>query len=121
MQGNEQRITVIDDNQALADTLVEFLNGKGFNVTGLYGIQTIEQLIETQPDLVIVDLQMPGLNGYEILDLMKESVVLSSVPTILITAMPITADQVPHASELMQKPLNLKALHELVSRLLTET
>lgn len=121
MTGNEQRITVIDDNQTIADTLVEFLKGKRFNCTGLYGIENINQLVKTQPDLVIVDLQMPNLTGYEILDLMKESVALSSVPTILITAMPVTADQVPHANKVLQKPFDLMALYDVVAGLLKET
>lgn len=120
MTGNEQRITVIDDNQTIADTLVEFLNGKGFNCTGFYGIENINQLAETRPDLVISDLQMPHFTGYEILDQMKKSAVLSSVPKILITAMPVIADQVPDANKVLQKPLDLMALYDVVAGLLKE-
>jgi DNA-binding response OmpR family regulator len=61
------RVLVIDDEKNLADTLVWILQSAGFEATGVYdGASALRRLEEFQPEIVISDVIMPGMNGIEV-------------------------------------------------------
>ncbi len=61
------RVLVVDDVQASAKTLAMMLNGIGQEVTVSYdGSSAIEQVLKSRPDVVFLDIAMPGMNGYEV-------------------------------------------------------
>ena len=62
------RILVIDDNPAIVDILVTFLRGKGYGMLGaLTGDEGLKLVSVSRPDLVLLDILMPGMNGIEVL------------------------------------------------------
>ncbi|MCP5095028.1 MAG: pyridoxal-phosphate dependent enzyme [Chloroflexi bacterium] len=88
-----QRIAIIEDNpdaarlirrilQAQGDFLIEEANN------GISGLKLIES---TKPNLVILDLMMPGIDGFDIVEAMKESPYLNHIPIIVITAKELSA------------------------------
>ena len=81
-----ERVLVIDDSQDIRDFLSEYiLQPKGFEVlTASNGLMGLEMAIAKEPDLMIVDQQMPRLTGLEVLEKLKERNI--EIPAILATA-----------------------------------
>ncbi|MBL4665829.1 MAG: response regulator [Sneathiella sp.] len=85
--GQIGRILVVDDMEANRDLLSRRLSRDGHNVTTADGgVQAMQMLQEEDFDLVLLDLMMPDLNGFEVLARMKESEKLRDLPVIMISA-----------------------------------
>jgi len=77
-------IMVVDDDQAILRLLKRTLEPEGFGVViASNGRSALALLEEHKPDLVILDIMMPGLNGFQILRLMRQH---SNIPVIMLTA-----------------------------------
>jgi len=75
---------VVDDDQAILRLLKRTLEPEGFGVViASNGRSALALLEEHKPDLVILDIMMPGLNGFQILRLMRQH---SNIPVIMLTA-----------------------------------
>ncbi len=76
-------ILVIDDDQRMLKLAEAFLGIEGFDViTAADGVSGMKLLRESKVDLVLLDVMMPGLDGYQVLQLIREC---SSVPVIMVT------------------------------------
>jgi CheY-like chemotaxis protein len=82
-------IVVVDDENGLADVLASTFFDIGYTVhTAANGVQGLEVMAEHPPDLVILDFTMPVLDGAGVLNAMQCDPALSTVPVVLISAMP---------------------------------
>lgn len=82
--GNQQTILLVEDEEPLAGLLVEYLETSGFTTTVRYdGTNVVEAVRENPPDLILLDLMLPGMNG---IDICKEIRMFSDVPIIMVTA-----------------------------------
>jgi class 3 adenylate cyclase len=82
------RLLVVDDDEANRELLARRLRQQGFTPTVAGGGVEALQALRAQPfDLVLLDLVMPGLDGYEVLTRMKSDPVLAALPVIMISAM----------------------------------
>ena len=83
--GTRKRILIVDDQAALLKVLRTSLEHHGFSVCGEAenGIDAIGRAVATRPDLVILDVAMPGLNGIEVASILQS--LLPNVPIILHT------------------------------------
>lgn len=80
------RVLVIDNDPAIVEML-EVLLEEDFQVsTCLDSANAIQQASQVQPDLIIMDLMMPGLNGVQVLQSLRGDPALAGVPVILMTA-----------------------------------
>ncbi|MGD0484161.1 MAG: HAMP domain-containing sensor histidine kinase [Gemmatimonadales bacterium] len=69
----DARILLIDDEEIVLDSCTEILRGEPYELaTAVNGMRGLEQLREFRPDLVVVDLKMPGLSGFEVLERIHE-------------------------------------------------
>lgn len=76
-----KHILIIDDDISIGDMLVEVLSREGYRTTRAYsGTEALLVLSSTKPDLVLLDLMLPGLNGEEVLPR------ISGIPVIIISA-----------------------------------
>ena len=112
------RILVVDDDTALAEMIGIVLRTEGFDPTFCAdGALAVDQWREEQPDLVLLDLMLPGKDGIQICTEIRRE---SGVPVIMLTARSDTADVVngleAGADDYMVKPFNPK---ELVARIRT--
>lgn len=83
----QKRILVVDDEQDIVVTLTRMLRRQGFDVVSATdGEQALERVKDSHPDLVILDIQMPKLDGIEVLQRIKEDPHTSSLPVIMLTA-----------------------------------
>ncbi len=77
-------IMVVDDEQAILSLLSRTLEPEGFGVViASNGRSALALLEEHKPDLVILDIMMPGLDGFQVLDLIRQR---SNIPVIMLTA-----------------------------------
>lgn len=110
------RILVVDDDTALAEMLTIVLRGEGFEpyVVG-DGTQALAAVRETRPDLVLLDLMLPGMNGIDVCRVLRAD---SGVPIVMLTAKTDTVDVVlgleSGADDYIMKPFKPK---ELVARI----
>ncbi len=82
-----KRILIADDNQDTCDILTMVLQGKDCAVsTAKNGIEAIQKISESSPDLVLLDVMMPGKNGLEVCEWVKKNAKTSHIFIILITA-----------------------------------
>jgi len=88
------RIAIIEDNQANLELVKYLLECSGYAVSvardGRQGVALVTQI---RPDLVICDLQMPALDGYEVLKLLRQDPALAQVPVIAVTAFSMPNDR----------------------------
>lgn len=79
-------ILFIDDEAALQKTLGEFLRQEGYNViNSLDGANGLEIAKKQNPDLILLDLIMPKMNGFEALTTLKTDPATKSIPVIILT------------------------------------
>jgi CheY-like chemotaxis protein len=105
-------VLVVDDDVEIRDTLAQLLQQEGYTVLrAANGVQALEQLRRGHPDVMLLDLMMPTMSGWEVLEELDESGELGSIPVIVVSAM--TA---PGARACLQKPVNLDELLSVVSR-----
>lgn len=102
------RILVVDDDRALAEMLSMVLQGEGFAVEHAYdGLEAVEQFRTTRPDLVLLDVMLPGIDGIEVCEQIRAE---SGVPIIMLTARTDTRDVVRGlevgADDYVVKPFN---------------
>lgn len=84
--GRQATIMIVDDTEMNIDILVEALQEDYELIIAINGLEAIELLEEQKPDLVLLDIMMPELNGYEVLTIIKEKPVLENIPVILLSA-----------------------------------
>jgi CheY-like chemotaxis protein len=109
-------ILVVDDDHDICYMLAEALALDGHRVlTASNGQMALEQARRNRPDLIVLDLMMPVMNGWEFLEAQREDPVLASVPVIVDTAFPET--QVDGAAVILQKPFDVDTLLATVARL----
>ncbi len=112
------RILVVDDDVALAEMISIVLRGEGYSPHQAFdGQEALTQIPDVKPDLILLDVMLPGLDGIEVCTRIRE---FSGVPIIMLTAKGDTTDVVKGlesgADDYVVKPFNPK---ELVARIRT--
>ena len=82
------KILIVDDNAQNAELLQVHLEGSGFAVvTALTSEDALKKVDEDPPDLILLDIMMPRISGYEVCRRLKRDPVKSSIPIIMVTAL----------------------------------
>ena len=115
MDAMRQRILVVDDDASLAEMLTIVLRAEGFDTAVVGdGSQALAAVRELRPDLVLLDLMLPGMNGIDVCRAIRNE---SGVPIVMLTAKTDTVDVVlgleSGADDYVMKPFKPK---ELVAR-----
>jgi len=81
------KVLIVDDDRDTSELLRQALNGMGFQVrTALSGRRAMQLVREEKPDLILLDLKLPGdMDGYQVLTQLKRSMDTASIPVIVIT------------------------------------
>jgi CheY-like chemotaxis protein len=84
---NNKTIMVVDDNPDIITIVRTILEGKGFNVlSASSGAECLESLKKQKPDLIVLDIMMPEMDGLEVLTRLKAMAEFNNVPVVLLTA-----------------------------------
>ena len=111
----KQKILIVDDDENIAELISLYLNKECFDTVIVHdGIEAISAFQEQHPDLILLDLMLPGMDGYQVC---REIRTKSNVPIIMLSAKCETFDKVLGlelgADDYLEKPFDTK---ELVAR-----
>ena len=102
-----KKIFIIEDDKFLRDLMSEKLVGEGFEVSsainGEVGTKKIEEL---KPDLILLDLILPGMDGFEVLSQIKNTPEISQIPVVILSNLGQKED--------IERGLNLGAIDYLI-------
>lgn len=113
------RIVVVDDEPEIVDIMVEYFQGEEFDVTGLSDPSRAVELVATkQPGVVLLDIMMPDMDGYEVASRLKADPRTAEIPIIFLTGKERQDDDLrftKSAGDLyVHKPVPLPELKESV-------
>jgi len=119
---SKKNILVIEDNHAILDVITLILESEAFNVAGLNkGADFIEHVSEFNPDVIIMDIMLPDIDGRVLLKELKEKASTNHIPVLMISARynatNYTLDGVS-ADDFMAKPFNIDELMDKIYALL---
>jgi len=116
----ERKILVIDDEKSICMLLENFLSGDFQVITKADGLSALEWLEGNLPDLIICDIQMPRMDGYEFLEKMRERGFTRHTPLIMLSGAESSKDRVRcyrlGAQDFLVKPFNPEELMELIRK-----
>ena len=88
-------VVYIEDDLEMIDLVSLILNRKGFQVKGAQGGRNgLDMVIQNPPDLILLDLMMPGMDGWEVYQQMKADEATKNIPVIVVTARAQSIDKV---------------------------
>jgi CheY-like chemotaxis protein len=118
-----ETVMLVDDNEINTLVLEDFLRSKRFQVvTSRSGLDFLSRVEEIQPDVVLMDIQMPGIDGLETTRRLRShpDVRLAAIPVIAITALAMPGDRerclAAGANEYLSKPLRLEELRTNIQK-----
>ena len=123
---DKKRILIFDNSQTFSSLLLEFLNEKNYEVQKAKdGFEGIQQVYNFLPSLIITDIEMPLLSGYQIIRLLKSRQATKNIPIIVFTSLDEIKDKFwieeSGADIYIQKlPENMEVLSEKIEMLLSE-
>jgi CheY-like chemotaxis protein len=114
-------ILIIDDNVDLRLTLAEILNNDGFSVaTAKNGVEGLKYLnTKTHPDLILLDLAMPEMDGYDLMEKIRQQTNLRKIPVIIISG-EVDEDRIKKLAmdklALLEKPIDFGKFIDVVEK-----
>ncbi|OQX61854.1 MAG: two-component system response regulator [Anaerolinea sp. 4484_236] len=119
-----KRILCIEDEPEMIDLIRLILSRRGFEVDGADGgIEGLKMIRNNPPDLVLLDLMMPDMDGWEVYQQMKADEKTSNIPVIVVTAKAQNIDKVlglhiAKVDDYISKPFSPQALLDSVEKVL---
>jgi signal transduction histidine kinase/DNA-binding response OmpR family regulator len=118
-----RKVLVVDDDAAITEALQKILSAEGFEVaTAPDGETAIEQVTAFNPDLIVLDLKLPGISGYDVMRQLKSAEHSKSTPIVVMTASDLGRGRAKSlamgASEYLTKPFSKAEFLETLKGLL---
>jgi DNA-binding response OmpR family regulator len=120
----DRRIVYIEDEQEMIDLVRLILNRKGFEVIGANGgREGLDLVRQESPDLVLLDLMMPDMDGWDVFQQMKADENTRDIPVIVVTAKAQNIDRVlglhiAKVNDYISKPFSPQELIESIEQVL---
>ena len=120
---NHRKIICIEDDPLMSNLLSLILTGGGFEVVcAALGKEGLELITEDRPDLVLLDLMMPDIDGWAIYNMMKNDDAMKDIPVIVVTAKAGEIDKVianlAKVDDYITKPFGPAELVHRINRVL---
>jgi two-component system cell cycle response regulator DivK len=92
--GLPKKILIVDDNQDSRELVVKILKNKGYRmIEAIDGEEALEKAIAEKPDLILMDISIPKINGYEVTRRLKSQADFKDTPVIALTAHAMKGDR----------------------------
>jgi CheY-like chemotaxis protein len=112
------KVLIVDDEQSLLFLLQQIVEEQGHNVLlAENGVQALEKVEKEKPALIITDVMMPVMDGYQLLAEVKTRPGLKNTKVVLISAAPINRRFEPKADAYLSKPYDLITIEDLLTQL----
>ena len=127
MTEDQMRVVCIEDEPEMIDLVRLILGRKGFDVIGAAGgIEGLEKVKREKPDIVLLDLMMPDMDGWEVYQQIKADPDVSDIPIVVVTAKAQSIDKVlglhiAKVDDYITKPFGPQELLESVEKILGMT
>jgi len=113
--GPARRILLVDDEDSLRKVLKDLLEREGYEVAEARdGVQALDQVDRVGPDVIVLDLNLPGLDGYGVLAQLRSRPATADIPVVVLTAKGDEENEVRvfelGANDFLQKPFRARAL-----------
>ena len=126
MESQAKRVVCIEDEPEMIDLVRLILGRKGFEVIGANGgVEGLEAVRREKPDLVLLDLMMPDMDGWEVYQQIKADEPLRPIPVVVVTAKAQSIDKVlglhiAKVDDYITKPFGPQELLESIAKILGE-
>ena len=111
LYGKQKPLMVVDDNEDFVRLTTDILEAEGFQcVTAYDGREAMEKLKQYQPALILLDLIMPVMDGFEVVDAMQKDPVLRKIPVIIVTGKEVSSQDQEHLSHKIESLLKKEGL-----------
>ena len=116
-------IMVVEDNEDNRELIIKILRLRNFEVIGVEdGFQALEVVGKIAPDLILMDISLPGMDGYEVIRRIKATEDLRHIPIIALTAHAMRGDEAKSLAAgcdaHISKPINVREFPQEISRFL---
>lgn len=112
--GDAKRVLVVEDDDDIRSTLAELLESEGYEVaSAANGRQGLDRAHAEPPDVILLDLMMPVMNGWEFREEQKRDPSIAGVPVVVVSAVSRASID---ASEVIAKPFSIAELLDAVQR-----
>nr|WOA02408.1 hypothetical protein [Gloiopeltis furcata] len=116
-------ILLVDDDITLINSVEAYLTSEGFMVSTVSNVyEALKVIQETMPDLIIADIMMPDIDGYDLVKILRLDDFMRTVPIILLTAKGMTDDRIKGydlgCNAYLAKPFNPRELVSIINNLL---
>ena len=123
-EGRLRTVVCVEDEPEMIDLIQLILNRKGFEVIGAHGgVEGLETIRRLKPDLVLLDLMMPEMDGWQVYQQLKADEKTKDIPVIVVTAKAQNIDKVlglhiAKVDDYIPKPFSLQELVDRVDKVL---
>jgi CheY-like chemotaxis protein len=112
-------ILLADDNEDNINLILDYLQTQSYaTVVARNGQEAMDRAKEEKPDLILMDIQMPGVDGLEATRRLRSDASMSTIPIIAVTALAMPGDRerclAAGANEYLSKPVNLRRLVQII-------
>jgi CheY-like chemotaxis protein len=120
-----KHIIVVEDTTDLRMNIVEMFQMEGFSVSpARHGREALAILLKVKPDVIITDLLMPEMNGFDFIARVRENLQWQQIPILVFSAMPAQENEEKilrmGANSYLKKPSSLEDLLEAVKKLIAD-
>lgn len=125
MSETKKKILILDDESPIAELIGDFCGLLGFETKVLNSGENIVQVVrEFQPDLITLDMVMPGMSGLEVLEVLKTDEDTKVIPVIIISSIANNLAMeglVNQCKGILAKPIHMDKLQEKINKALART
>ena len=114
-----KHILIVEDNQELLSLYHDLLEPEGYHITPLAGSENIvSQVTQLQPDMVLLDFLIAGINGGELCSQIKKNAATSHIPVVMISAFPRMINSLGHYGwdDFIAKPFDAGHFQDVIRK-----
>jgi two-component system cell cycle response regulator DivK len=123
--GTKKRILIVEDNRDSRELVAKILTARGYVVLEAHdGIEALQMTESERPDLILMDISLPKIDGHEATRRLKSDEKLCAIPVIALTAHAMKGDRekamTAGCSGYITKPINIRELPDQIERFFKE-